>query len=61
MGTSRYATMRTFREEITEFAIDANEEAVDFQKSLWRYPVRIDLAIEYLGLSPEEYKKLYVD
>ncbi len=59
MGTSRFETMRTFRKEITEFAIDARQEAVDFQKHLWRYPVRIELAIEYLGLSPEEYQKLY--
>lgn len=61
MGTSRFATMRTFREQITEFAIDANQEAVDFQKHLWRYPVRIELAIEYLSLSPAEYQTLYVD
>ena len=61
MGTSRFATMRTFREEITEFAIDANQEAVDFQKHLWRYPLRIELAIEYLGLSPAEYQTLYVN
>lgn len=61
MGTSRFATMRAFREQITEFAIDANEESVDFQKQLWRYPVRIELAIEYLGLSPQEYQTLYVN
>ncbi|MFM0007486.1 hypothetical protein PQR57_41890 [Paraburkholderia dipogonis] len=61
MGTSRFATMRAFREQITEFAIAANEEAVDFQKHLWRYPVRIELAIEYLGLSPAEYETLYVN
>lgn len=61
MGTSRFATMRTFREEITEFAIDANREAADFQKHLWRYPVRIELAIEYLRLSPAEHQTLYVD
>jgi len=61
MGTSRFMTMRTFREEITEFAIDASQEAVDFQKHLWRYPVRIDMAIEYLGLSPAENQVLYVD
>lgn len=61
LGTSRFATMRAFREQITEFAIDPNEEAVDFQKHLWRYPVRIELAIEYLGLSPEEYQTLYVN
>ncbi len=61
MGTSRFATMRTFREEITEFAIDASQEAADFQQHLWRYPVRIELAIEYLRLSPEEYQKLYAN
>ncbi|WP_373509400.1 neuraminidase-like domain-containing protein [Thiocapsa sp.] len=61
MGTSRFATMRTFREEITEFAIDADQESADFQKHLWRYPVRIELAIEYLGLSVAEYQKLFVD
>lgn len=61
MGTSRFATMRTFREEIAEFAIDANQEAVDFQKHLWRYPVRIELAIEYLRLSPAEHQTLYVN
>jgi hypothetical protein len=61
MGTSRFTTMRTFRAEITEFAIDANQEAADFQKHLWRYPVRIEMAIEYLGLSPAEYQTLYVD
>lgn len=61
LGTSRFATMRAFREQITEFAIDASEEAVDFQKHLWRYPVRIELAIEYLGLSSAEYQTLYID
>ncbi len=61
MGTSRFAAMRTFREEITEFAIDANREAADFQKHLWRYPVRIELAIEYLRLSPAEHQTLYVN
>ena len=61
MGTSRFATMRAFRSEITEFAIDVGAEAADFRKHLWRYPVRIELAIEYLGLSPVEYQTLYVD
>ncbi|MQA29779.1 MAG: insecticidal toxin complex protein [Luteitalea sp.] len=60
MGTSRFATMRTFREDITEFALDANQQATDFQKHLWRYPVRIEPAIEYLRLSPAEYNTLYV-
>ncbi|NHZ81412.1 insecticidal toxin complex protein [Massilia sp. CCM 8695] len=59
MGVSRYATMRAFRENITEFALDASAEAPDFQKHLWRYPVRIELALEYLCLSPAEYETLY--
>ncbi|RSZ60449.1 insecticidal toxin complex protein [Massilia atriviolacea] len=59
MGVSRYATMRAFRENITEYALDANAEAADFQKHLWRYPVRIELALEYLCLSPAEYDTLY--
>lgn len=61
MGTSRFATLRALREEITEFALDAQQEALDFQRHLWRYPVRIELAVEYLGLSPIEYQTLYVD
>ncbi|MFM5885377.1 MAG: neuraminidase-like domain-containing protein [Novosphingobium sp.] len=61
MGTSRFATMRAFRSDITEFAIDAGQEAADFQKHLWRYPVRIELAVEYLGLSSAEYETLFVN
>ncbi len=59
MGSSRFAAMRAWRRDITEFAINPAEEAVDFQRHLWRYPVRIDTAIEYLLISPEEHKLLY--
>ena len=60
LGTSRFATMRTFREDITEFALEASREAADFQAHQWRYPVRIEIALEYLRLSPAEYQELYV-
>ncbi len=59
LGSSRFQTMRTFRKDITEFALNPALEAVDFQRSLWRYPVRIEIALEYLGISPEEHDLLY--
>jgi hypothetical protein len=55
----RFEEMRTFRKCITEFALDPVNEPVGFQSHLWRYPVRIDIAIEYLGISPEEYSLLF--
>ncbi|WP_211441256.1 Tc toxin subunit A-related protein [Collimonas humicola] len=58
-GTCRFETMRTFRQEITEFALDPSLAAPAFQSHLWRYPVRIDTAIEYLGINPEEYALLF--
>jgi Tc toxin complex TcA C-terminal TcB-binding domain len=61
LGTSRFATMRRFREEITEFVLDPNNEPAEFQSHLWRYPVRIETAIEYLKITPEEYTVLLQD
>ena len=58
-GTCRFETMRTFRKEITEFTLDPTLAAPVFQSHLWRYPVRIDIAIEYLQLNPEEYDLLF--
>lgn len=59
MGTSRYDTMRRFRKDITEFVLDPwgakPQETPEFQKHLYRYPARIEIAIEYLGVSEEEY------
>ena len=34
-------------------------EPVGFQAHFWRYPVRIDIAIEYLCITPEEYTQLF--
>ena len=51
-GSSRFEEMRTFRKCITEFVLDPGHEPAGFQPWLWRYPVRIDIAIEG-GVSPE--------
>ncbi|MFM0258419.1 Tc toxin subunit A-related protein [Paraburkholderia sediminicola] len=59
LGSCRFEEMRTFRKCITEFALDPTKPPVGFQSFLWRYPVRIDTAIEYLGITPEEYVTLF--
>ncbi|MEU0988143.1 neuraminidase-like domain-containing protein [Streptomyces sp. NPDC005953] len=59
LGTSRYDTLRRFRRDITEHVLDPVAEPVGFQRHLWRYPVRGDLAPEYLGITPEEATLLY--
>jgi len=59
LGSCRFEAMRTFRQEITEFALDPGLPEPVFQSHLWRYPVRIDIAVEYLKISPEEYEFLF--
>ena len=59
LGGDRFEEMRTFRKCITEFVLDPANEPAGFQSWLWRYPVRVDTAIEYLGISPEEYTTLF--
>lgn len=59
LGTSRFATMHRFRKVITEFVLDPTNEPAEFQSHLWRYPVRIETAIEYLKITPEEYTVLF--
>ncbi|HEY2295083.1 MAG TPA: neuraminidase-like domain-containing protein, partial [Thermoanaerobaculia bacterium] len=59
LGSSRFSAMRHFRKEITELAIDPSQEPADFQRHLWRYPVRFDTALEYLRISQDEYALLY--
>ena len=39
--------------------LDPNNPPAGFKSYLWRYPVRIDIAIEYLGITPEEYVSLF--
>ena len=59
LGTSRYDTMRHFRKDITEFVLDPGAAPAGFQNWLWRYPVDINTAIEYLCITPEEYAGLF--
>ncbi|HKM54287.1 MAG TPA: hypothetical protein VJY33_12830, partial [Isosphaeraceae bacterium] len=57
--TSRFEEMRTFRKCITEFVLDPTSPPAGFQSYLRRYPVRIGTAIEYLGITREEYTMLF--
>lgn len=61
LETSRYAVMRRFRKDITEFVLDPSpaDEPAGFQRHLWRYPVRIEIVREYLGITSEEYDLLF--
>ena len=59
LGSCRFEEMRTFRKCITEFVLDPVHEPAGFQDWLWRYPVRIDIAIEYLGITSEEYRVVF--
>jgi len=56
MGTSRYEVMRHFRKTVTEFVLAPEAAVEEFQGHLWRYPVDIDTAIEYLGISSQEHQ-----
>ncbi|WP_344927701.1 neuraminidase-like domain-containing protein [Streptosporangium carneum] len=58
-GVSRYAVMRRFRRRITEFALDPGNEPEGFASHRWRYPVRLETALEYLCLSAREHAMLY--
>lgn len=59
LRTSRFAAMRRFRKEITEFVLDPAQEPDGFAAHQWRFPVRFDIALEYLGVAPDEYDLLY--
>ena len=58
MGTKRYETMRRFRTKITEFVLGTNPDPARFDTTVWRYPVRRDIAPEYLCSTPE-YRLLF--
>ena len=59
LGSDRFETMRRFRRDITELAMDPSHEPPDFQRHLWRYPLHYDIALEYIGLSREEDEILF--
>jgi hypothetical protein len=54
LQTSRYETMLHFRTDISEFVLDPTHEPSDFQRSVWRQPVRSDIAVEYLQICNQE-------
>ncbi len=59
LRSCRFEEMRSFRRCITEFVLDPGQQPSKFADYLWRYPVRIDIAIEYLGITPQEYRLLF--
>ena len=59
LGTDRAHTMRTFRRWITEFALDPSLPVTTFQANLWRYPLRLEIAVETVGLTPEEFAAMF--
>ncbi|MYY08031.1 insecticidal toxin complex protein [Streptomyces sp. SID4919] len=59
LRTTRLSAMRHFRRDITEFALDATHEPEGFRRHQWRYPLRLEAALEYLGIPPEEYDALH--
>jgi hypothetical protein len=59
LGSSRFEELRAFRKCVTEFVLDPTQPPAGFQSWQLRYPVRIDIAIEYLGITPEEYSTLF--
>lgn len=56
LGTTRFETMRTFHRDITELPQlgDGFGEPPSFEKTLWRLPMRRDIALESICISPEE-------
>ncbi|MGF7233691.1 MAG: neuraminidase-like domain-containing protein, partial [Frankia sp.] len=64
LGGSRWDTMRRFRTEITEFVLQPADQApgadpAGFDATRWRYPLRPEIAYEYLGISAAEARLLY--
>jgi hypothetical protein len=59
LGTNRSDTMRHFRQNISEIPFDLTMEPADFIKYQWRLPVRLEIALEYLQVSMDEFKTLW--
>jgi hypothetical protein len=59
VGTTRFDVLRGFRRDITEFVLDRAGEPAAFPRHVWRYPVRLELALEYLCISQTEYEVLF--
>ncbi|KAJ6785334.1 hypothetical protein PWT90_02601 [Aphanocladium album] len=54
LGSSRYEALSIFSRDITEFSQDASKEPGEFQKDLHRLPVRYQVALSFLGITPAE-------
>jgi hypothetical protein len=59
LGLSRFEAMQVFRRNITEFALDPTHDPIDFRSDLWRLPLRLEIAKEYLEISEEELETLF--
>lgn len=59
LGCSRYDLTRKFRKTIHEFVHDPSNPPADFPSHISHYPITLDLALEYLGISTEEYIKVF--
>ena len=58
-GVSRFDKMKSFRKAVTEFVFDQENPPELFPSYQLRYPLKTEIAIEYLGISQEEYDCFY--
>ena len=59
LGINRYDLARKFSQHIHGFAYDPGHVLPEFKSHLFRFPVNHALALEYLGISPQEYSLYY--
>lgn len=59
LGCSRFDLSRTFSQSIHAFPFQPDSVPSEFRPHLYRLPVRHEQALEYLGISAEEYHLLY--
>jgi hypothetical protein len=61
LRTSRFAAMHRFRKDVAELVLDPDPAHLpaDFATYRLRYPVRMEIARELLGVSPEEQAQLF--
>lgn len=59
LGTTRFDLARKFSQHIHGFPYDPGNVPVDYKSNLFRLPVNLALAREYLCVSPQEYSLYY--
>lgn len=57
LDVTRAEAMRRFRAQITEFVL--GPDPAGFDSTVWRYPLRTDIAPEYLQIAADEYEQLF--